>query len=84
MAEKTLTPMVWAKNRQPGDGPTCAACGRRLGKRYLIIEVIDGGAHVAPRGSACDENDPGYMGYFPVGHDCARKYFPDCWMDDGP
>lgn len=69
-----MLPMKWSDNNT-GSMEHCACCGRKLTAVPLYVEVINGGSHVAAPGSGTDTNDPGYMGFFPVGRSCARKYF---------
>ena len=67
-------PMKWAANGNRSD-THCACCGRKLGARRVYVEVIDGGARVAHPDSPPDQHDPGYMGFFPVGTACGRRFF---------
>ena len=56
------------KNRHP-----CAICGKPLDVekvKYWVV-VVNGGADW---GNEDSEQDSGYMGSFPVGNDCHRKY----------
>lgn len=56
-------------------GPNpCWLCNADIRSSPFEIEVIEGGRR--PRSTTdppADENHPGYMGWFPVGADCARK-----------
>jgi hypothetical protein len=66
-----------------GEDP-CAICGKLVkhspGTKWA--EVVDGGARFATIDEKADENDSGYMGGFPVGNDCARR-FPDGYLRTG-
>ena len=72
-----IIPMVWADHSKGTAGPIehCAACGRKLTGKRRWIEVIEGGSMVAAPGLGPNTADPGYMGFFPVGPECARKHF---------
>lgn len=72
--------MVWHENydRLDRDGNTvmrCTVCARILGDNPYIVEVVDGG-NLAPIG-VNDENDPGYMGCWPIGNECAKTFSPE-------
>lgn len=53
----------------------CAICGRPVDTEkedgHWAV-VVNGGSQWGDDSS--DTNDPGYMGSFPVGNDCHRKY----------
>jgi hypothetical protein len=53
----------------------CALCLRPVGNNPLWVEVFDGGAiwDEYSNGPA-DQNDRGYMGHYPVGSECAKKF----------
>jgi len=70
-----IIPMVWSETDTNGSMEHCAACGRRLRGKRRMVEVIDGGDSVAAPGLGPDTTDAGYMGFFPVGPECARKHF---------
>lgn len=69
---------LWKKSKNNILGITgreCAICGKQVREpfKHLAI-VIDGGARWASS-EAVDSADPsGYMGEFPIGPDCHRKY----------
>ena len=69
-----IIPMKWADKNQ-GSMEHCACCGRKLTSEPVFVEVIDGGGQVAAPGLGTDESDSGYMGFFPVGPSCAKRYF---------
>jgi hypothetical protein len=69
-----IAAMVWADKNQGSIGH-CAACGRKLSGTPQWVEVIDGGSSVAAPGLDPDTTDAGYMGWFPVGPECARRHF---------
>ena len=52
----------------------CTICGRRLGKRPLYVEVVDGGLVHDPATGEADDFAPGYMGFYPVGSECAKRF----------
>jgi len=70
-----IIPMVWSETDTNGSMEHCAACGRRLQGKRRMVEVIDGGDSVAAPCFEPDTTDAGYMGFFPVGPECARKHF---------
>lgn len=57
-----------------GDAWPCYLCNRPIREPLAAIslEVVDGGVRIARPGTA-DVTDPGYMGFFPVGPECARR-----------
>lgn len=75
MTTAAITLMKWADKNQ-GSMEHCACCGRKLLSNHVWVEVIDGGSSVAAPGLNPDTNDPGYMGFFPVGIACGKKNFP--------
>jgi hypothetical protein len=77
------TPMKWSDKGTNGSMEHCSCCGRRLTGQPVWVEVIDGGSSVAAPGLDPDTNDPGYMGFFPVGRACGRKHFHGFTQDDG-
>jgi hypothetical protein len=56
------------------DGATpCAICGRGVNEPWPFTAiVVDGGAHWGTDNDPTD--DPGYMGCWPIGADCHRRY----------
>jgi len=52
-------------------GP-CVICGKAVRHPAAHIIVIDGGMSFGTPDS--DPADPGYMGHFPIGPECWRKY----------
>ena len=75
MSTAAMIPMKWADKSTQGCEEYCACCGRKLSGRPLWVEVIDGGKQVAAPGLNTDTSDSGYLGFFPVGRACARRYF---------
>jgi len=71
----TTKPMVWARNLKHDNKTRCSCCGKIIKGKAYWVEVINGGGDVAARESNTDTNDAGYMGFHPVGPDCARKHF---------
>lgn len=54
---------------------TCVFCGRdtsKQGKSQGVIVSGGGSAIVHPEDNQLEENDPGYMGWFPVGSECIK------------
>lgn len=77
MTTTATAPMKWARvTRHQGSMEHCACCGRKITGKPMLVEVIEGGSLVAAPGLGADENDPGYMGFFPVGETCAARNFP--------
>ena len=54
----------------------CNECGRKAGKNPFYIEVVNGGEIRLQDGTEADVNDAGYMGFWPIGSECAKKYDP--------
>jgi hypothetical protein len=54
----------------------CAVCNRKLGKKPLGVEVVDGGSVHDPAMGVADVNDSGYMGFWLVGSECAKVFAP--------
>ncbi len=56
--------------RCPANATPCARCGKPCRDPWrFAVTVVDGGAAYGTRESP---EDPGHMGCFPVGPDCAR------------
>lgn len=79
LTSKTLKPFSgssYGKNeRKCGDDATpCVICGRAIknGAEEFVAVVVDGGAAFGDDSS--DQNARGYLGYFPVGSECAKKF----------
>jgi hypothetical protein len=70
-----IIPMVWGNKEADGSMEHCAACGKKLRGKRRMVEVINGGCSVAAPGLGPDTTDAGYMGFYPVGPECARKHF---------
>ena len=51
----------------------CCVCGRKVGKNSWYFEVIDGGDLRKQDGTEAIQ-DAGYMGCYPVGSECAKKF----------
>lgn len=59
------------------NGRECAICGRQVKEPFKHVAiVIDGGAGWS-NAEDVDRSDTGYMGEFPVGPDCHKKYLLD-------
>jgi hypothetical protein len=66
----------YEKNEQRcGDLEPCAICGKGVKEtaKTLWVLVMGGGGVFAPADQE-DPEDPGYMGFFPLGPACARKH----------
>lgn len=70
-----VIPMKWSDTGTNGSMEHCACCGRKLRSPPVYVEVISGGSLIAAPGLDPDQNDSGYMGFFPVGRSCANKHF---------
>jgi hypothetical protein len=51
----------------------CVQCGRKVGANPWYVEVIDGGYIRLQNGTEA-VIDNGYMGWWPVGNECAKKF----------
>lgn len=68
----------FVQNLRAGDLRWCQVCGRALGESgQYWVEVFDGGDiwDESIHGPA-DRNDAGFMGKYPVGITCAKKFTP--------
>jgi hypothetical protein len=54
----------------------CHVCGRKVGKNPLWFEVVNGGDLRLQDGTEAIR-DAGYMGHYPVGSECAKKFAPN-------
>jgi hypothetical protein len=52
----------------------CVQCGRKVGANPWYVEVIDGGHIRLQDGTEANFNDGGYMGWWPVGNECAKAF----------
>ena len=64
------------KAAQSSEIELCYVCGRKLGKNPIYFEVINGGELREQNGSPA-VRDAGYMGCFPVGSECKKKFAPN-------
>ncbi len=56
-------------------GRECGICGKQVREPFKhMAAVIDGGARWARPGQEVDRFAPGYMGLYPIGPDCHKKY----------
>lgn len=57
------------------DESPCVVCGRPIREPSCGREVcvVDGGARFARVDETVDTDDPGFMGLYPVGPECAKK-----------
>jgi hypothetical protein len=52
----------------------CAVCGRKVGRRGLMVEVTGGGGQLAEPGESEAHTSRGdYMGLYPVGSECVKR-----------
>lgn len=52
----------------------CVHCGRKVSESNgTWVEFVSGGGEVQVPFGTADQNDPGYMGIWPVGATCAKK-----------
>lgn len=58
-----------------GDEPGCAICGKPVAKPYVHTATVVGGGDWAKDQAEVDNaEDPGYMGNWPIGPNCHKKY----------
>jgi hypothetical protein len=55
----------------------CVQCGRKTGNNPWMVEVVFGGEIRLQDGTEADIDDPGYMGWWPVGNECAKAFAPN-------
>lgn len=69
---------LWKESKSNARGVTgreCAICGKQAREPFKHIAiVIDGGARWASAEDVDHADPAGYMGEFPIGPDCHRKY----------
>jgi hypothetical protein len=53
----------------------CVQCGRKVGADAWYVEMINGGEIRLQDGTEAVQ-DAGYMGWWPVGNECAKKFAP--------
>lgn len=53
----------------------CVQCGRKVGADAWHVEMINGGEIRLQDGTEAVQ-DAGYMGCWPVGNECAKKFAP--------
>jgi hypothetical protein len=56
-----------------GDINGCVQCGRKIGKTAKWVCVYNGGS-VWAKAEGEAERDGGFMGWFPVGSECAKTF----------
>jgi hypothetical protein len=74
------TPAKWwshKNDRDYGSLDVCQCCGRKVGNDPLGVIIVSGGFVMCQPADAAGfmEHDGGYMGWYPVGSECA-KHFP--------
>ena len=70
-------PKMSAKKEYASDAQFCVQCGRLVGSNPWMVEVTNGGYIRLQDGTEADNNDPGYMGCWPVGNECAKAFEPN-------
>lgn len=55
----------------------CVQCGRKTGDNPWMVEVVFGGEIRLQDGTEADMDDSGYMGWWPVGNECAKAFAPN-------
>lgn len=58
--------------REAGHGDECILCGRRTHDNDGVIVGLGGSAFIHPDDAGLEEDDSGFMGWFPVGADCIK------------
>jgi hypothetical protein len=81
MIEFRTMPMIYTENRfskdHGGQRDPCACCGREMKSktRFWIHLIMGGGTLLHPDDTeAYGTDDPGEMGWHPVGSACAKKF----------
>jgi hypothetical protein len=54
----------------------CIVCGNPTPAARFWVEVVNGGDLREQDGLRADNRDAGYMGWWPVGSECRRKFAP--------
>lgn len=62
--------LKWASN---GSVSHCVQCGKETGESAKWVQVYGGGV-VWAKSEGEPERDGGWMGWFPVGSECAKKF----------
>lgn len=68
--------MIWKHKHthEYGSLASCQCCGRPVSKNATGIVIADGGSSIVyPDDVANVINDSGYMGWYPIGSECAKK-----------
>jgi len=53
----------------------CIRCGKGIKNDKYSVELVEGGLFALSINETADENDGGYIGFFPIGSEC-KKYIP--------
>ena len=69
-------PKMSDKKEYASDAQFCVQCGRLVGATAWYVEVINGGEIRLQDGTEAIQ-DAGYMGCYPVGNECAKKFAPN-------
>lgn len=65
--------MIWNRPVE-ACGESCQVCGRPVSENAVGVIVVDGGASIIhPEDQASLVSDAGYMGWWPIGSECAKK-----------
>jgi hypothetical protein len=71
---------LWTKKTnidEKEDSTPCAICGKQIkndNQKAIWIVVVNGGEWARNEEEATNDSDPGFMGGWPVGSDCHKKY----------
>ena len=68
--------MIWKHkhDHEYGSIHSCQCCGRAVSDNALGIVVADGGSSIVhPEDAATLVDNGGYMGWYPIGSECAKK-----------
>ena len=70
------------KSNVKWDDKYCVQCGRKCGANPWWVEIINGGSNIRLQNGKPAETDPdyeaaGYMGWWPVGNECAKAFAPN-------
>lgn len=60
----------------------CVQCGRKVGSNPWYVECINGGNEIriqtgVPYELCSDYDEASYMGWWPVGNECAKSFAPN-------
>jgi len=73
-----IEPKVAINKIYPADTNWCTQCGKKCGANPWFAEVIKGGEIRLQDGTDYNSStDAGYMGWWVVGNECAKKFAPN-------